>query len=236
MSGSYPPLFLIGTTQPSRALCLPLAASPSILVALLICCITHNTAHVGDLYPASSNSSVRLNSTVSPPPSILCVCHLPCVSYIFNEACTHCVYLDRHLFTNSASSRCFFPDRATPVKLCSIPICMFIDCRLHQFLSSIQKGVRIPDQVHFVNKVKKQGVDARLCLLAISLTTCRLNDIRKEVLHYFPDLLLIVFSRLIGKPRGPFWKSTRNRVNFPISVGRSQRRRNWSGECPGAVG
>jgi len=167
MSGSYPPLFLIGTTQPSRALCLPLAASPSILVALLICWIAYDTAHDGDVYPASSNSSVCLNSTVSPPPSILCVCHLPCVSYIFNEACTHCVYLDRHLFTNLGSSRCFFPDRATPVKLCSIPICMFIDCRLHQFLSSIQKGVRIPYQVHLVNKLKTQGVDVRLCLLAI---------------------------------------------------------------------
>jgi len=28
----------------------------------------------------------------------------------------------------------------------------------------------------------------RPCLLAISLTTCRLNDICKEVLYYFPDL------------------------------------------------
>jgi len=35
------------------------AASPSILVALLICCSGRNTAHVGHLYPASSNSSVR---------------------------------------------------------------------------------------------------------------------------------------------------------------------------------
>jgi len=38
------------------------AASPSILVALLICCSTRNTAHVGDLYRASSKSSVRLVS------------------------------------------------------------------------------------------------------------------------------------------------------------------------------
>ena len=39
-----------------------IAASPSILVALLICCSARNTAHVGDLYPASFNSSVRLIS------------------------------------------------------------------------------------------------------------------------------------------------------------------------------
>jgi len=39
-----------------------IAASPSILVALLICCSAHNTAHVNDLYPASSNPSVRFVS------------------------------------------------------------------------------------------------------------------------------------------------------------------------------
>jgi len=39
-----------------------IAASPSILVALLICCSARNTAHVSDLYPASSNSSVRFVS------------------------------------------------------------------------------------------------------------------------------------------------------------------------------
>jgi len=40
-----------------------IAAFPTILVALLICCSAHNTAHVGDdLYPVSSNSSVRLVS------------------------------------------------------------------------------------------------------------------------------------------------------------------------------
>jgi len=39
-----------------------IAASPSILVALLICCSARNAAHAGDLYPASSNSSVRLVS------------------------------------------------------------------------------------------------------------------------------------------------------------------------------
>jgi len=35
---------------------------PSILVALLVCCSARNTAHVGDLYPSSSNSSVHLVS------------------------------------------------------------------------------------------------------------------------------------------------------------------------------
>jgi len=39
-----------------------IAASPSTLVALLICCSARNTAHVDDLYPASSNSSVRFVS------------------------------------------------------------------------------------------------------------------------------------------------------------------------------
>jgi hypothetical protein len=38
------------------------AASPSILVALLICCSARNTAHVGDIYPTSSNSSFLLVS------------------------------------------------------------------------------------------------------------------------------------------------------------------------------
>jgi len=42
--------------------CSLIAASPSIFVALLICCSARNTAHVGDLYPASSNSSVRFVS------------------------------------------------------------------------------------------------------------------------------------------------------------------------------
>ena len=37
-----------------------IATFPSILVALLICCSARNNTHVGDLYPASSNSSVRL--------------------------------------------------------------------------------------------------------------------------------------------------------------------------------
>ena len=34
-----------------------ITASPSIFMALLICCSARNNAHVGDLYPASSNSS-----------------------------------------------------------------------------------------------------------------------------------------------------------------------------------
>jgi len=39
-----------------------IAASPSILATLLICCSARNTAHVGDLYPASSSSSVHFVS------------------------------------------------------------------------------------------------------------------------------------------------------------------------------
>jgi len=41
--------------------------------------------------------------------------------------------------------------------------------------------------MHVVNELKQQVVDMCRCLSAISLTTCRLNDICKEVLHYFPD-------------------------------------------------
>ena len=41
--------------------------------------------------------------------------------------------------------------------------------------------------IFLMNELKQQVV--RLCLLAMSLTTCRLNDICKEVLHYFPDLV-----------------------------------------------
>jgi len=48
--------------------------SPSILVALLICCSACNTAHVGDLYPASSHSSVRF---VSFPIFVIRACSWP---------------------------------------------------------------------------------------------------------------------------------------------------------------
>jgi len=85
--------------------------------------------------------------------------------------------VERHVFTKSSSlsSLCSFPDWATPVKLCSVLMCMLINCRLQHFLSSLPKGVRIPYQVHLVNELKRQGVDACLCLLAISLTTCRIH-------------------------------------------------------------
>jgi len=46
--------------------------------------------------------------------------------------------------------------------------------------------------MHVVNVLKQQVVDMCLCLSAISLSTCRLNDICKEVLHYFPDLFYVV--------------------------------------------
>jgi len=44
--------------------------------------------------------------------------------------------------------------------------------------------------MHVVNELKPQVVDVHLCLLAISLPTCRLSDICKDVLHYFPDFFL----------------------------------------------
>ena len=49
--------------------------------------------------------------------------------------------------------------------------------------------------MHVVKELKKQVVDVSLpvgTLLAISHTTCRLNDIGKEVLHYFSDLFYVV--------------------------------------------
>jgi len=43
-------------------------------VAVLICCSARNTAHVGDLYPASSNPSVRLVSFLI---AVISVCTWP---------------------------------------------------------------------------------------------------------------------------------------------------------------
>ena len=43
-------------------------------------------------------------------------------------------------------------------------------------------------------------------------------------------------EKLTGKPRRPSWKSTRDLANAPVCIGRSQRRRNWSGGCFGAAG
>ena len=39
--------------------------------------------------------------------------------------------VDCYLFTESSSSQCSFFDWATPAKLCSIIICMLVDCLLH---------------------------------------------------------------------------------------------------------
>jgi len=128
--------------------------------------------------------------------SNLRVCHLPHVSCLSDEACAHRAHIDRYLLTESPSSRCSFSVCATPFKLCIIIICMLIDCHLHQFLSWIQKGFRILQQVHLVNELKRQVVDVRLCLLAISLTKCRLDNIRKDVLHYFPNPFFVVFTHL----------------------------------------
>jgi len=64
---------------------------------------------------------------VGPPLSILCVYHPLHVSYLFGEACTHCMHVACHLFTDLPSSHRSFPDWTTPVKRCSIVICMFID-------------------------------------------------------------------------------------------------------------
>jgi len=46
------------------------------------------------------------------PFSILRVCFksLLHVSYLFGKACTHRVHVDRHLFANSPSARCSFPE------------------------------------------------------------------------------------------------------------------------------
>jgi len=39
---------------------------------------------------------------------------------------------------------------------------------------------------------RRKQDDMHRCLLSTSITTCRLNDIGKEVLHYFPDLFDVV--------------------------------------------
>jgi len=49
---------------------------------------------------------------------------------------------------------------------------MLIDCRCQYYLSLIQKGGRIPSQVHLIDELKKQVVDLCLYLLVFSLTTC----------------------------------------------------------------
>jgi len=77
---------------------------------------------------------------VAPSLSILRVCHLPHVSYLSDEACTHRVHFDRHLFAKSLFPRRSFPDWATPVKLCGIAVCMLINLLLYRSLSLIQEG------------------------------------------------------------------------------------------------
>jgi len=101
-----------------------------------------------------------------------------------------CLLLPVHRVVFRSCRRSFF-DWATPVKLYSSVFCMLIDCLLHQFLGLIQERVRVrvSHRKHVVNELKQQVVDVRLCLSAISLTTCRLDDIFKEVLH-FPGPLL----------------------------------------------
>jgi len=59
----------------------------------------------------------------------------------------------------------------------------------------------------------------------------RLNELQSKAIKQAGTT-----ERLTGKPRRPFWKSTRDLANSLVSIGRSQRRRNWSGECPGAAG
>jgi len=80
--------------------------------------------------------SLELHHVV-PPLSNLHLCYLLHVFYLSNEACAHRVRVDCYVFTESSLCRRSFFDRATPVILCSIVICMLIDCLLHQFLGSI---------------------------------------------------------------------------------------------------
>ena len=93
------------------------------------------------------------------------------------------VHVYCYLFKESSSCRRSFFNWATPVKLCSSVFCMLIDCLLHQFLGSIQETVHVSHRNHVVKELQQQVVKVRLCLSAISLTTCRLDDICKDVLH-----------------------------------------------------
>ena len=59
--------------------------------------------------------------------------------------------------------------------------------------------------MHVVNELKQKMVDVRRCLLAISLTTWRLDNIYNEVLHYFSDLFFVAFPSLFRlRPNSPF--------------------------------
>jgi len=142
---------------------------------------------------------------VGRPLSNLRPCHLSHVFYFSSEVWIRRVWIYCYRRVVSFSPLIFRLLLATPVKFCSIVIWMRIYCLLHQFLGPIdnkwaliQKEVRIPYRMYLVKarEQKKQAVDVRRCLLAISLTTCRLHDICKEVLHYFPDLFFVVCTYL----------------------------------------
>ena len=77
-----------------------IATSPSILVPLLICCSTRNTAHVGDLYAACSNSPVRL---VSFRMVVISACSCSCFFRKFHplQMIVHPRPESRHLITDS---------------------------------------------------------------------------------------------------------------------------------------
>ena len=86
-------------------------------------------------------------------------CQGLCDSWTFrlclsDEDYKHRVHIDVYLLTESSFSCRSFLDWATPCKLCSIVICVIVDCLLHQFLGSIQKWVRIPYQIHLITKLE----------------------------------------------------------------------------------
>jgi len=72
------------------------------------------------------------NSTVSLPPFPFYVSAIYCTSRtvgisLSDETCSHRVYVGRHLCIGSSSSRRSLLDWTTPVKSCSIVICMLIN-------------------------------------------------------------------------------------------------------------
>jgi len=117
------------------------------------------------------------------------------LSPLINQMTYHAACTPRPGRTQDLLAAPFF-DCATPVKLCSIVFCILqhieppaklLDYYLRSNRSNINQ-CRLPSSPvleldftyhikHPVNKLRVQVVNVRLCLLAISLTTCRLDNI-----------------------------------------------------------
>jgi len=81
--------------------------------------------------------------------------------------------------------------------------------------------------MHLVNALKKQVVNVRRGLLAISHTNCMFNDIFEEMLTYFPN---IFFS---SAPTSPVWQvGVDSKVKLPVVIQRTLRWAFWQNLHP----